>query len=116
VIHLAVHTFTPRLRGVRRKAAIGLLHDPERPGEAALSRLWREEIRRVAPRLRVRLNYPYRGWTGGLVTTLRAAYGPRSYIGVELEVSQRLLRKVDARARWVAAALRESLRAAIASR
>jgi len=41
VIHVAVHSFTPTLRGVRRNADVGLLYDPARPGELALARRWR---------------------------------------------------------------------------
>lgn len=41
--------------------------------------------------LRVHLNRPYRGWTDGLTTTLRREHYETRYLGIELEVSQRLV-------------------------
>ena len=35
-VHFSMHTFTPKLDGKVRRADIGLLYDPRRPGEAAL--------------------------------------------------------------------------------
>jgi predicted N-formylglutamate amidohydrolase len=91
VIHVAVHSFTPALRGVRRNADLGLLYDPARPGELALARRWRAALREVAPGLRVRMNYPYRGTSDGIQTELRRRFGARDYVGVEIEVNQKHL-------------------------
>jgi len=88
VIHVAVHSFTPTLRGVRRNADVGLLYDPARPGELALARRWRAALREVAPELRVRMNYPYRGTSDGIQTELRRRFDARDYVGVEIEVNQ----------------------------
>jgi hypothetical protein len=43
-----------------------------------------------APHLRVKKNYPYRGWTDGLTTTLRGKFPARRYVGIEIEVNQAL--------------------------
>lgn len=89
VIHLSCHSFTPRLGGVVRSADIGLLFDPRRQGEALLCGQWQAELRSRDPRLRVRRNYPYRGWADGFTTSLRQRFADSTYLGIELEVNQR---------------------------
>jgi predicted N-formylglutamate amidohydrolase len=91
VVHIAVHSFTPVLAGVRRNADIGLLYDPRSPSEKALCRRWKTIFESLDPSLRVRLNYPYRGADDGLPTWLRRRYSPGLYAGVELEVNQALV-------------------------
>jgi predicted N-formylglutamate amidohydrolase len=104
VIHISAHSFVPVLNGYTRNADIGLLYDPGRPTERALCARWRQSLGARASRLRVRRNYPYRGYADGLTTHLRRRYGRRGYVGVEIEVNQkhvlagerqwRMLRKV----------------------
>jgi predicted N-formylglutamate amidohydrolase len=89
VLHLALHSFTPVWKGHRRATDIGLLHDPARPRERAFCLRWQRILRRARPDLHVHLNRPYRGWTDGLVTALRARFGDQRYAGIELEISQR---------------------------
>jgi predicted N-formylglutamate amidohydrolase len=91
VVHVAVHSFTPRLRGEVRNADVGLLYDSGRARETALARRWKASLRVSAARLRVRYNYPYRGGSDGLTTSLRRQHAPASYLGLELEVNQALL-------------------------
>lgn len=96
VIHLSVHTFTPVLRGVVRRADVGLLFDPRRPVEHRFCLDWQRRLRDAAPpRLRwyVRLNDPYRGDADGHTTALRRIFPPDRYMGIELEVNQRLVRR-----------------------
>ena len=113
VIHLSVHSFTPRFHGVTRRADVGLLYDPARPLEVTLCRAMRRAIRQRDPSLLVRRNYPYRGNTDGLTTFFRARFPPQAYLGIELEVSQKHMRASSARGRevrWaVVAALGEVL-------
>ncbi|WP_305042914.1 N-formylglutamate amidohydrolase [Geoalkalibacter sp.] len=90
VVHLAVHSFTPVLRGQVRNADIGLLYDPARSLEADFCRAWAERLHRLAPTLRVRRNYPYRGASDALVTGLRRRLPAAFYLGLELEVNQAL--------------------------
>jgi predicted N-formylglutamate amidohydrolase len=87
-IHVSAHSFTPVLDGVVRNADVGLLYDPARSGEARLCAAWQAALREAAPALRVRRNYPYAGTSDGLTTHLRRHFGPRAYVGVELEVNQ----------------------------
>lgn len=91
VIHLGVHSFTPVLDGVVRRADVALLYDPSRRSEAALCSAWVHELRRLLPDLAVRRNQPYRGVSDGLTTSLRRHFGAEAYVGVEIEVNQRLL-------------------------
>ena len=89
VIHISAHSFVPVLNGRRRNADIGLLYDPRRPAERALCARWRQCLGARASRLRVRRNYPYRGYADGLTTYLRRRYSRHGYIGVEIEVNQK---------------------------
>jgi len=90
VLHIGVHTFTPVLKGVRRRADIGLLYDPRRPFEHAVADALVVHLGLRAPALVVRRNYPYRGWTDGLTTALRSWLPRSQYAGIELEVNQAL--------------------------
>ena len=88
VIHIGMHSFTPELRGELRNADIGFLYDPARPTESRLSRAWRKSLKVARPDLRVSMNYPYKGTSDGLTTTLRATFPADSYAGCEVEVNQ----------------------------
>ena len=89
VIHISSHSFVPVLNGCTRNADIGLLYDPARPAERALCERWRRRLGERAAPLRVRRNYPYRGYDDGLTTYLRRGYARKGYIGVEIEVNQK---------------------------
>ena len=91
VLHLGVHTFTPVLRGEERRADVALLYDPSRPAERTLAAAWTRGLRARLPDLRIRRNYPYRGTSDGLTTTLRRRFPDPRYLGIEIEVNQRLL-------------------------
>ena len=45
----------------------------------------------MAPELRVRYNYPYRGDSDGLTTWLRKKHPAARYLGIEIEINQRLV-------------------------
>lgn len=90
VVHIGVHSFTPVLNGKRRRADVGLLFDPKHRFEGEVVDALARELRARAPKLRVRRNYPYRGWTDGLTTTLRSRFSAATYAGIELEVNQAL--------------------------
>lgn len=110
VLHLAVHSFVPVLGGRQRPMQVGLLYDPRRPAELSLCRAWRRELARLAE-IRVDRNRPYRGWTDGLCTTLRARFSSAPYSGVEVELNQGWLPSVsaDGVATWLDASLRRAL-------
>jgi predicted N-formylglutamate amidohydrolase len=95
VIHISAHSFTPVLRGVVRDADVGLLYDPLRKREVALCHTLGTAINAAMPALRIRRNYPYRGDSHGLTTTLRGDYHARDYAGIEIELNQRLLKRAD---------------------
>jgi predicted N-formylglutamate amidohydrolase len=109
VLHLSVHSFTPKLRGEVRRADVGLLYDPSRLLETGFCDAFHAALARLEPGLRIRRNYPYRGTSDGCTTELRQALSARRYAGIELEISQRFPRG-DAR-RW--RGLRRSLAAAL---
>jgi predicted N-formylglutamate amidohydrolase len=91
VVHLSCHSFAPRLNGHPRRADVGLLYDPARATERRFCDSWRKALAAALPELRIRRNYPYRGNADGLTTALRRRFGEREYLGIELEVSQRIV-------------------------
>jgi predicted N-formylglutamate amidohydrolase len=96
VLHIAVHSFTPRLHGETRRADIGLLYDPVSRAERELCQRWKATLRDLSPQLVVRRNYPYLGKGDGLASYLRRKFGTHRYIGVELETNQaRLMGTAD---------------------
>jgi predicted N-formylglutamate amidohydrolase len=112
VVHVAVHSFTPVLGGVVRRADVGLLYDPARPGERALAEAWRASLEDAAPTCVVRRNYPYRGVADGLTTALRRVHAASRYVGIELEMNQARLASGRAR-EHMAGVLARSLDAAL---
>jgi predicted N-formylglutamate amidohydrolase len=91
VIHISSHSFTPELHGKVRRADVGLLSDPARTGEVALCARWKAALAAIAPHLSVRRNYPYAGKGDGLTAYLRRHFPQRTYVGIELEINQRIV-------------------------
>lgn len=91
VLHLAIHSFTPVLAGVKRRADLGLLYDSARGQERLFCRAWQAKLDKTRPDLSVRRNYPYRGQSDGLPTWLRQRYLETQYLGVEVEINQQRL-------------------------
>ena len=91
IVHLGIHSFTPELNGKVRNADIGILYDPSRPQECELAQVIKDEIKRLYPTMKVRFNYPYKGTSDGLTTTLRKKFGPR-YAGLEIEINQKFFK------------------------
>jgi predicted N-formylglutamate amidohydrolase len=87
-VHLSVHSFTPVVDGRPRNADVGILYDPQRRPERELAQRWARVI--AAGGVRVRLNYPYRGTADGLTKALRRRFPGSAYVGLELELNQRL--------------------------
>lgn len=87
VVHIAIHSFTPKLNGVTRQTDIGLLYDPKRKQEKQFCTEWRQALQKTKP-YRIRMNYPYKGSSPGLTTTLRTRF-KKNYIGIELEMNQK---------------------------
>ena len=91
VVHLSVHSFTPYLHGKERNAELGLLYDPACSTEKLFSQNWQHLLHQRLPDLKIRCNYPYLGSADGLVRSLRTSFGQQDYLGIELEVNQKLL-------------------------
>lgn len=115
VIHISSHSFTPALHGRTRRADVGLLYHPGRREEGGLCVRWQASLAVGAPALRVRRNYPYAGKGDGLASYLRLRFPPGAYVGIELEINQRIV--LAAGRRWMAlrGALIDSLRIACSS-
>jgi predicted N-formylglutamate amidohydrolase len=86
VLHLSVHSFTPRLGGELRDYDVGILYDPARPAERAFAGAWRDALAEAG--LTVRRNQPYRGNADGHTTSLRRVFPDSRYQGIELELNQ----------------------------
>jgi len=95
VVHLSAHSFVPVLNGQRRRADVGLLYDPSRRPEKAFCDAWHDALKTALPDFAVRRNSPYRGTADGLTTALRRRHAANDYIGVEIEMNQRLLASGD---------------------
>lgn len=91
VLHLSVHSFTPILLENVRKTDVGFLYDPKRNFEKQFCKKWKKNFQQLSDDFRVRFNYPYLGISDGLVTALRKAFSSQSYIGMELEVNQKIV-------------------------
>lgn len=91
VHHLSIHTFTPVWKGRVRPVDFGILFDPGRAAEKELAVDIREHLSAAFPSFTVRHNQPYRGVADGFTTWLRRAYGPDCYLGLELEINQKLM-------------------------
>lgn len=98
VLHISSHSFTPELNGDVRNADIGLLYDPASALEADFCERWQFALKRIAPELNVRRNYPYRGNGDGLTSWFRKNTPLGTYLGVELEINQKYV--IDAGQEW----------------
>jgi predicted N-formylglutamate amidohydrolase len=97
LLHLSVHSFTPRLRGITRPCELGIMLDPARTDESRLAQQWKRLLGALEPRLRVRQNYPYVGKSIYFQPHLRASLRDRRYLALQIEVNQKLPRRQPAR-------------------
>lgn len=111
VIHVSCHSFTPVLDGEVRQGDIGLLYDPARAAELRFCARWQAHLRTAGQQLRVRRNYPYHGRSDGLVTHLRRRFLGSVYVGVELEINQRLV--ASPQWRWLCEQIAASLQSTL---
>lgn len=88
ILHLSVHTFTPKLNGNVRDADIGLLYDPDREKEETFCKIWKSYLEEASD-LNVRFNAPYPGVMDGFSTYLRTKFPDSQYAGLEVEVNQK---------------------------
>ena len=116
VIHLSSHSFTAALDGKTRDADIGLLYDPDRPGEVDLCERWKASLKIRAPEFTVRRNYPYAGKGDGLTAYFRLRLPPSAYVGIELEINQKHVFMAGRRWTGLRKVIVESLGSALARR
>ncbi len=90
-LHFSVHSFASRMKGIRRRADLGVLYDPGRSPEASVAAQLVEAFRQAG--FLVRRNYPYRGTGDGVTTATRKLFRPAAYLGLELELNERLLER-----------------------
>ena len=91
VLHLSIHSFTPKMHGEVREVDIGLLYDPKRLPEKHFAQQWKNNLKKCSPPLRIRLNAPYQGTSDGFTTALRKIFPQNSYLGIEVESNQALV-------------------------
>lgn len=89
-IHIGVHTFTPVLDESVRNFEIGLLYDPQRESEKEFCRFWKLLLKKDFPDYRIRMNEPYKGASDGFTTSLRTMFDEKFYLGIELEINQKI--------------------------
>lgn len=114
VLHIAVHSFTPVLKGEERKADIGLLYDSRRKEEQAFCRNWKKALLVADEKMEVRFNYPYLGTADGFPTYLRRRFTDGGYIGIELEVNQKFKEQQEEQWQHVIAILKQTLASTVA--
>lgn len=92
VLHLSIHSFTPVFKGVKRNLDFGILFDPSREFEKTFSAQLKKNLQQALPKMETAFNKPYKGIEDGLTTYLRAKFNSERYLGIELEVNQRLVK------------------------
>lgn len=91
VLHLSIHSFSPIFNGVTRTVDIGLLFDPSRKAESNFCQNFKIELEKQFPKLIIKFNQPYAGVDDGFTTFLRTSYEDSYYLGIEIEINQKLL-------------------------
>lgn len=113
-LHLGIHSFTPILRGKKRKTGIGLLCDPSRAWEYAFCKALQRKLRTLTT-IEVHLNSPYKGAGDGLAHSMRGEFPEKRFAGIEIEVNQKYL-KTHAGIRRISNLFRESLAGMVPTR
>ena len=91
VLHLSIHSFTPVFDGKTRNIDIGILYDPGQKTEKFVAGILKKSLKRKSPGLKIRMNQPYKGKSDGFTTALRKRFDKKNYLGIEIEVNQKLL-------------------------
>lgn len=97
-IHISVHTFTPVFDEKERHFEIGLLYDPKKTLEKDVCQNWKSILGDIMPEFRIRMNQPYKGISDGFTSFLRKLIDDKLYLGIELEMSQKLF--FDNNGKW----------------
>lgn len=114
LIHIGVHSFTPKLNGRQRKMQIALLYDPRRGPEKKFADLWMKNLKKQFPEYNLARNKPYKGAGYGINDFFRRMFSKDHYIGIEIEMGQALLVELQKKrqtinfAKKLSASLREA--------
>jgi predicted N-formylglutamate amidohydrolase len=90
-LHLSVHSFSPDYGGDDRDFDVGVLFDPERAGEVAMAERLVTGLENAG--FHAVENRPYLGTGDGHTTWWRTLTDPARYVGIEVEISQRVPRE-----------------------
>ena len=104
--HLSVHSFTDRFQGQVRGNDFGLLYESWWPLERPLADRLDKRLKEHG--YSVRRNFPYSGRDDGFCMRMRRERKERTYIGMEIELNQRLCRSPEG-AKAMARALADAL-------
>lgn len=114
VVHVAVHSMTDQLNGQKRKMHLALLYNPAFKNEVGFSSSWIKELRKEFPDYIIARNKPYRGDGDGLTCEMRKENRPDNYVGLEIELNQGMLLKMNAKQKaTLASGLSRSLNSAV---
>lgn len=89
ILHLSIHSFTPKLDDIVRDVEIGLLFDPARRLESDCCAQMKELLQNSLVGYRIKFNEPYRGVDDGFTTFLRTKFSDETYAGIEIEINQK---------------------------
>jgi predicted N-formylglutamate amidohydrolase len=98
VFHLSLHSFTPRFRGQLRNCELGVMFDSRVAAEKKLAGRLARHLACMDRHFRVRMNYPYVGRDTYFQPALRKQFCQPEYLGLQLEVNQKL--PLRQKARW----------------
>lgn len=102
--HISVHSFVERLAGEERRAHFGLLYEPSHRVERALAD--RLHGRLAQEGYLVRRNHPYSGRDDGFCMRMRVDRPRSRYVGMEIEMNQRWVRRPQGAQRFADALVR----------
>lgn len=97
LLHLSLHSFTPKLNGTVRPCELGIMYDSRIAEEKQLAMALKKHLASVDSRFRVRLNYPYVGRSTYFQPFLRGKFAAPQYLALQLEVNQKIPRQQKAR-------------------
>lgn len=95
VVHLSIHTFTPVLNGSVRDLEVGILFDPDREPEQQYCQALADFLNKDLSPLRITFNEPYKGTDDGFTTYLRTQFQDKDYLGIEIEINQKMIGTSD---------------------
>lgn len=105
VVHLSIHTFTPVLNTVVRETDLSFLYNPGALLTRPLCETAAVFMNQAYPKLRTRLNYPYRGTVDCMPTYLQRKFSSSLYVGMSIEVNQKFFEKTARNQKQTAATI-----------